>query len=52
VCKKATLLAIAEFRAQASTTPFVVGRSYFDTVLESAKDTRDTMETKDAKGRP
>jgi transitional endoplasmic reticulum ATPase len=52
VCKKATLLAIAEFRAQASTTPFVVGRSYFDTVLESAKDTRDTVETKDAKGRP
>jgi transitional endoplasmic reticulum ATPase len=52
VCKKATLLAIAEFRAQGSATPFVVGRSYFEAVLETQKDTKDTEDTKDTTARP
>jgi transitional endoplasmic reticulum ATPase len=52
VCKKATLLAIAEFRARAPATPFAVGRSYFEAVLETQKDTKDTMDPKDTKDRP
>jgi transitional endoplasmic reticulum ATPase len=58
VCKKATLLAIAEFRAQGSPAPFVVGRSHFEAVLETSDidsagstfeaplDTKDTKDTK------
>ncbi len=52
VCKKATLLAIAEFRAQASAAPFAVGRRYFEAVLGTSQDTNDTMDTKDTKDRP
>ncbi len=55
LCKKATLLAIAGFRAQASTAPFVVGRSSFEEVLNTLTDTKDTEDTKDTKatkGRP
>ena len=52
VCKKATLLAIAEFRAQAATAPFAVGRKYFEAVLDTSQDTKDTTDTKDTKDRP
>ena len=35
VCKKATLLAIAEFQKRKSGAPFIVGRNDFEAVLQT-----------------